>query len=226
MGNGSNASEKIASPPRILAIEQSTSRGSIALCVPGQQAFLLLKEMQQCGDLNLRDLDLIAVGVGPGAFSGLRMAVAAARALALPRGKEVFAVSSGEALAWHALRTAACAAVMPIGDARRDRIWLARFERQGNFMTATQPWTLLAMKALASEQNIDGLIVTPDGERLAERLRAVLLRGAALHAATMIPTAVMVAQLALEKKQRGLPSEPLAPIYLHPPTSVPPGFPA
>lgn len=46
-----------------------------------------------------RDLDLVAVTVGPGAFTGLRVALAAARGIALAAGLPCFGVSTMEAIA-------------------------------------------------------------------------------------------------------------------------------
>lgn len=49
--------------------------------------------------LNLRDLDRLAVGIGPGSFTGVRIAVSYAKALALASGLPLTAVSSYDVLA-------------------------------------------------------------------------------------------------------------------------------
>lgn len=71
-----------------------------------------------------RDLDAIAVGVGPGAFTGLRIGIATARALATANGLPLRRVSSLAALAAGIegpLR-------LPLVDARRGELFAALYE--------------------------------------------------------------------------------------------------
>jgi tRNA threonylcarbamoyladenosine biosynthesis protein TsaB len=70
------------------------------------------------------DVGAVAVGVGPGAFTGLRIGVATARSLALARDLELRPVSSLRALAEgidHPLR-------LPAIDARRGEVFAALYE--------------------------------------------------------------------------------------------------
>ena len=65
-----------------------------------------------------RDLDLLAVGVGPGSFTGLRIGLAAARGLALAVDLPVAGVSTLSALA------AGAPGAVPVIDARRGEIFV------------------------------------------------------------------------------------------------------
>lgn len=76
-------------------------------------------------DLTLSDLDLIAVGVGPGSFTGIRVALATARTLGWASGVPVEGVVSLEALAWSAAMRGGV--VAPVIDARKGEVYGALY---------------------------------------------------------------------------------------------------
>jgi tRNA threonylcarbamoyladenosine biosynthesis protein TsaB len=92
---------------------------------PGHAAELmpsLVRVMEESG-LGWDDLDAIAVGVGPGTFTGLRIGVATARGLAHARGIELRPVSSLAALA-----TGIAAELrLPLIDAKRGEVFAALY---------------------------------------------------------------------------------------------------
>jgi tRNA threonylcarbamoyladenosine biosynthesis protein TsaB len=71
------------------------------------------------------DLDRIAVGVGPGSFTGLRIGVATARALAQATGAELAAVSTLRALAEGVPPPERGTLVLAVIDARRGEVFAA-----------------------------------------------------------------------------------------------------
>ncbi|MCM0028784.1 MAG: tRNA (adenosine(37)-N6)-threonylcarbamoyltransferase complex dimerization subunit type 1 TsaB [Polynucleobacter sp.] len=100
----------------ILAIDTSSAWCSVALSLdpstedtlvhhellgPGASQHLLpwITDLLQQGGITLRDLDAIAVGIGPGAFTGVRLAVAAVQGLALASHLPVAPVASLDAIA-------------------------------------------------------------------------------------------------------------------------------
>jgi tRNA threonylcarbamoyl adenosine modification protein YeaZ len=82
----------------------------------------LLQEMLAEAGLGWGDLDLIAVGTGPGNFTGVRISVAAARGLALGLAIPAIGVTRLAALAHGLPRPLAV-----IEDARRDQVYLQLF---------------------------------------------------------------------------------------------------
>ena len=71
------------------------------------------------------DLDRIAVGIGPGTFTGLRIGVSTARALAHARGLELVGISTLESLSRGADADVVCAAI----DARRGEVFAAVWDQ-------------------------------------------------------------------------------------------------
>jgi tRNA threonylcarbamoyladenosine biosynthesis protein TsaB len=74
-------------------------------------------ELLRGAGLSMRDLDLLAVGTGPGSFTGVRIGLATARGLALALDLPVAGVSTLDALA------AGAPGAVPVIDARRGEIF-------------------------------------------------------------------------------------------------------
>ena len=101
---------------RILAIDTSSAWCSVALSIdpaakrfverhellgPGASQHLLpwITDLLKQEGITLRDLDAIAVGIGPGAFTGVRLAVAVAQGLAFATHLPLAPVASLDAIA-------------------------------------------------------------------------------------------------------------------------------
>jgi tRNA threonylcarbamoyladenosine biosynthesis protein TsaB len=135
---------------------------------PGHASRLLALVDEVVGDWAA--IDRIAVGVGPGGFTGLRLGIATARALAQAKNTPVVGVSSLAALAAGAVDEGA-AHVVAVIDARRGEVFAAA---AGEF-----PPVALAPAALADRIK-PGWLAVGDG---AVRYRAELERaGAAVPA--------------------------------------------
>lgn len=86
----------------------------------------------------LSEIGLIAVGAGPGSFTGLRIGMALAKGLAQPNAIPCVGVSSLEALARSVLLPDG-SAVLAAVDARRGEVYHALFRRQGNDLIRLSP---------------------------------------------------------------------------------------
>jgi tRNA threonylcarbamoyladenosine biosynthesis protein TsaB len=95
---------------------------------PGHVAQLLVLAHELLGEAGLAfaDVERIAVGLGPGSFTGLRIGVSTARALAQGAAAELVGVSTLEALALAAQpQASADTGVLAVVDARRGEVFAA-----------------------------------------------------------------------------------------------------
>jgi tRNA threonylcarbamoyladenosine biosynthesis protein TsaB len=218
----------------ILAMDQSTGRGSLALLRDdrlvgevswmdsrrhSQQLFDRLIELQARTSVGITQVDCLAVGLGPGSYTGLRIAMSAALGLALPDQRSVYGVGSAEALAGDVLAESGAASVMVIGDARRGRLWGRVFSLREGLCVASTPWLLSPPDSLAKAGA--ALWVTSDWERIGTLLKAQAPAACRLIGERRIPTAPAVGRAALRRMRAVVPSDPLAPIYLHPAVATP-----
>jgi tRNA threonylcarbamoyladenosine biosynthesis protein TsaB len=125
---------------KILAIETSTDFGTCALlkdgvidqriCPPGrphsETLLPLVRDLMGANGMNFAQLDAIAFGAGPGAFTGLRVACGVAQGLAVGAGLPVVPVCGLEAMA----ATAGEPRVLSLLDARMGEVYAAAYERR------------------------------------------------------------------------------------------------
>jgi tRNA threonylcarbamoyladenosine biosynthesis protein TsaB len=81
--------------------------------------------------LAFADLDRIAVTTGPGSFTGLRVGVSAARAIALAAGKPAVGITTLAAFAAPAIIVAQGIPVLAVIDARNNQVYVQTFGEGG-----------------------------------------------------------------------------------------------
>ena len=114
----------------------------------------LLSAVLADAGLTLDGIDLLAVTVGPGSFSGIRTGLAAARGIALVTGTRVVPVTTLEALAAPLAQTfadrdlAERLLIVAVRDARRGQVFMQRFHADGR---PIDPPRVLAPAAAAVE---------------------------------------------------------------------------
>ena len=85
-----------------------------------ERLMLLIEEVLKNSGLELKDVDLFSCTVGPGSFTGLRIAIATVKGLAQSLNKPVIPLSTLEALAYN---LSFCKEIIcPIIDAQRDQV--------------------------------------------------------------------------------------------------------
>ncbi|NKB45935.1 MAG: tRNA (adenosine(37)-N6)-threonylcarbamoyltransferase complex dimerization subunit type 1 TsaB [Alphaproteobacteria bacterium] len=211
---------------RVLAFDTTTSACSVAICVDGKtagsfhepmihgQAEALVpaieKTMTEAG-ITYADLDRIAVTVGPGSFTGVRVGLATARGIGVATGQPVIGVLTTEVIAAETHNEPDQSTAVAI-DARRAEVYLQCFAPDGSASGA--PLCLLPKDA-ATVLNSQSWILVGDG---AARVHPHAKSSVVLGDVT-VANAAILAQLAAS---RPLPESPPGPVYVRPPDAIVP----
>lgn len=162
------------------------------------------------------DVQLVATSIGPGSFTGVRVALATAKALAYAWKVPVVGIDTLHAIAAQAPGDAET--IFAAIDAQRRQLFVERFRRVAGDLKALGPPQVLDnasfMETLASAPA--GTLVTGPGlERLRDLLPATV---AVAEPSQWNPTAATVGQLAWRAVRAGRTAtwRELAPLYLRP----------
>jgi tRNA threonylcarbamoyladenosine biosynthesis protein TsaB len=210
---------------RVLAVETSSLAGGVALLDDERLVAEYLLDVSVTHSERLlasvdrlladarwtaRELNGLAVAVGPGSFTGLRIAVSTVKGLALALDLPIAAVPTLDAMAaalpWAALP------VCPVLDARKGEVYASRYRWDGGAMR--REWEYLALSPEALAQRLtEPVILAGDG---AAAIRSPYAR--LVPAPRRLPSPACVGTLGLERLRRGetVAAAALAPFYLRP----------
>jgi tRNA threonylcarbamoyladenosine biosynthesis protein TsaB len=202
----------------ILAIETSTEICSVCLSKKGEVILLketsgvnqhstlvsvYIDEIAKQTDISLNQLDAIAVSMGPGSYTGLRIGVSTAKGLCYALDKPLIAISTLEAMALKAIKhlteddPLTDALFCPMIDARRMEVYCAIFNQA---LKIEIPVTAEVIDN-NSFLNYSNLFYFGNG---AAKCRELLDPNPRLHFIDRIyPSAIEIAELALAKLQSG-----------------------
>jgi tRNA threonylcarbamoyladenosine biosynthesis protein TsaB len=173
----------------ILALEFSSEQRSVALARDGvllaeagetggrdTKAFALIEKVLADAKISREEIQVMAVGLGPGSYTGIRAAIAAAQGWQLARGVKLLGVSSVEALAAEAQMQKIFGRVNVVVDAQRGEFYLATWEISATLREEILPLKIVPpaeMAALKTAGEIcvgpeAGIILWPRAARLAQ----------------------------------------------------------
>ncbi|WP_419535010.1 tRNA (adenosine(37)-N6)-threonylcarbamoyltransferase complex dimerization subunit type 1 TsaB [Endozoicomonas sp.] len=133
---------------KLLALDTATEACSVALNLDGEvierfeltprrhsrDLLPMVEDILSQAGLNLKQLDALAFGRGPGAFTGLRVATAMVQGLAFAVDLPVVPVSTLAALAQQGLREHKASKVLSAIDARMDEVYWGAFSESEGLM--------------------------------------------------------------------------------------------
>jgi tRNA threonylcarbamoyladenosine biosynthesis protein TsaB len=214
---------------RVLGIEMSSRRGTVALVesgvavatrghaashAHGDHALGLVEETLALAGWAKTSLDRIAVGVGPGSFTGVRVGLALAQGIGLGLRRPVLGVGSLRAMC-HGAPPDVAALRCAVLDARRGELFAAVHDSRG--LEVAPPRTVAPGELRAWLATI-GTGCTLFGEAAATEEGLPVYRSDL----TDLPHAVCVALLAGELTPLEAPAEPL---YVRAPDAIRPNLP-
>lgn len=211
---------------RIIAIETATLVGSIAIidderviseltlnvkATHSEKLMAAMDYLMNASGLTVNDMDGIAVSIGPGSFTGLRIGLSAAKGLSYASGKPLIGIPTLDALASNLpfSRYLVC----PILDARKGEVYAAlyRVSEKVTDDMAVKPASLIEM--IKEDTLFLGDGVSAYRNLLKEQLRELY------HEAPLplqLPKASNVATLALKRLRNNDVNDPFAlvPMYI------------
>jgi tRNA threonylcarbamoyl adenosine modification protein YeaZ len=203
----------------ILALEFSTEQRTVAILQrvagvsPAVPASIARSDSRDIGGLTLVEdalrnagveretVGCIAVGLGPGSYTGIRSGIALAQGWQLVRDVKLVGVSSVDCLAEMTRQQDLLGRVNFVIDAQRDEFYLAAYEIDANRAEVVEPLRLATHAEVHARERAGELIVGPEVTRWFSSGK------------TLIPDAGVLAALAAHHSNF-VPGEKMEPIYL------------
>jgi tRNA threonylcarbamoyladenosine biosynthesis protein TsaB len=114
----------------------------------------MLEEIVRMVEIDLSEVDAIAVAAGPGSFTGLRIGSATAKGLGLALDKPIIAIPTLEGLAYNLYGTDKL--ICPMMDARRNQVYTGLYEFRGSELEVVRPQTAASVEDILQEINESG----------------------------------------------------------------------
>ena len=205
---------------KILALEFSSSQRSVAVLkadmrghvlaagevvetAPGntmKPLGMIATAMQDAG-LEREEIECLAVGLGPGSYNGIRVAIAMAQGWQLASGVKLLGVSSAECVAAQALADGVKEKFSVVIDAQRGEFYVADYEVKNGQLGDGSALELVTLEEVCRRERAGNLLIGPEVTRWFSSGRAIF------------PRAEMLGRLALSRGSI-VSGDKLEPIYL------------
>ena len=216
----------------ILALDTATSAGSVALVDEertiasryfdlglqhSQRLFIEIEEVIETAGCSPGELEAVAVSIGPGSFTGLRIGLSAAKGLCLASDSALVPVSTLEALA--ARLPYAQYPVCAVLDARKQEVYTALYDTSTGYPQVLSPPRPVAPAVLLEERSGEKTIYVGDAVSAYSELIAACPQALPAPSHCARPEAGTIGWLARDKLRAGLTAdlETVEPEYLRKP---------
>jgi tRNA threonylcarbamoyladenosine biosynthesis protein TsaB len=176
----------------ILGLETSTAVCSVGLCrekkpgiemslreshIHSEKLLTLVQDVLRLGETRLDQLDAIAVSIGPGSFTGLRIGLSTAKGLSFALDKPVIAVPTFEAIAETGRQKhPGASSVVVLIDAKKDEWYVGEFLVEGETVKELRAVEVKVLgDALGATRISTSLIVTDRVEVVKQHMKEKLI---------------------------------------------------
>jgi tRNA threonylcarbamoyladenosine biosynthesis protein TsaB len=195
---------EFSSPQRSVAVVASTgAAGEVIHASPGntmQPLGLVEAALKQTG-VRREQVEAIAVGLGPGSYNGIRVAIALAQGWQLASGVKLLGVGSAECAAAQAFADGMQGKFSVVIDAQRGEFYVADYEVNAGTLRHTSSLELVAREQVSRRERAGNILIGPEVTRWFPNGRVVF------------PRAEMLGKLAFGRNHF-VPGNKLEPIYL------------
>jgi tRNA threonylcarbamoyladenosine biosynthesis protein TsaB len=220
---------------KVLAIDTATEACSVAYhevsrCIEraevaarghAQLVLPMVESVLAEAGCTLQDLDRLAVGRGPGAFTGLRIAISVAQGLAYGAGLRVVPVSDLAALARGVWRSHGATRVWALIDARMGEVYAGAFHIDAAGRVTEVGAEQLGAPTAVSAPVGTGWWLAGSGVRAYGAVLRTRVQDSLGEVPDALPWAQDVAALAAEPGAEALPPAEVQPVYLRDQVAVP-----
>ena len=222
----------------ILALDTATNACSAAVLVDGkiiasryeemvrghaERLVPMVAEITEESEIPIKSINLVAVTVGPGAFTGIRVGLAAARGFALSAGEPCLGLTTLEVMAADICSRPFYTLIAL--DSRREDVYFQIFDSRGAALTEASVALPEQVSVIASQHitNVTRIVLAGDGVLVvSEYLKKLGIQSEI--SPVRYPQASVLAKLAASRLSLGNIVTNAAPIYLRPPDAVLPPF--
>lgn len=170
--------------------------------------FYCIKELLYTNSICPEDINLLAVNTGPGSYTGIRISIVSAEAIALPKNIPVIGINTAEILAG-GVSNIENNEVTVIGNAHKNMLWLTNVSFTPDGIPVSKEFRLIETYQLASYiKNINSSIITSEYEQIKSLLPEKEIIKANLDIRILY-------KIAIHRFKEGILKRPI-PIYLHP----------
>jgi tRNA threonylcarbamoyladenosine biosynthesis protein TsaB len=175
----------------ILGLETSTAVCSVGLFrgkkpgielslreshIHSEKLLTLIQEVLRAGETTLQQLDAIAVSIGPGSFTGLRIGLSTAKGLSFALEKPVIAISTFEAIAEAGRQKhPEVSSVLVLMDAKKDEWYVGRFLATGEKMEESGGVEIKVLGEALTNANSSTLMLTDSVDVVRQHLKENLV---------------------------------------------------